>query len=107
LISGFAVFLFRNVDDMMAAWKRGCPDDLGGLNVGYDIITMEPTAIASGHDVADSPGSFDSRGCLGLRIRLRNGTDAVTTVTHGFVKLPKHSRVFLRMADWYLQAKEH
>jgi hypothetical protein len=106
LISGFAIFLFRNVEEMREAWNSGCPPEIGGLNVGYDVVTVVPTAVASGHDIADSAESFSPRGCIGLRIKQPNGTDALTTVTHGFVKLPSHPRIFLRMADWYMRVKD-
>jgi hypothetical protein len=42
-ISGLAVFLFQNVNDIRAAWETGYPGEIGGLDIGYDVITMVPT----------------------------------------------------------------
>lgn len=91
-ISGHAVVLFRNMTDMKKAWKHGWPDDIGGLNVGYDILTM--------------PDPFDVRGYLGLRIRDPTVAEAITTVTHGSVKLPKRRSAVHCLADWMLKMKE-
>jgi hypothetical protein len=54
LIAGFAIFLFRNKMDMETAWKSGWPDDIGGLHVGFDILTIKTTSVISGHGAATS-----------------------------------------------------
>lgn len=107
-ISGLAVVLYKNKTDMIAALNRPCPSYIGDLNVGYDILRIEPSAetTKTGHSVANSPNSFESRGNLGLRIQLADGVNAVTTVTHGFVKLPRPPRAFSRAADWLVSAKQ-
>lgn len=106
-ISGLAVVLFKNKGEMIEAMNKPCPSDLGGLQVGYDVINIEPSAetAQSGHSVANLPDSFNCRGNLGLKIRLPDGADAITTVTHGFVKLPNPPRALFRVADWLLSAK--
>lgn len=106
-ICGFAVILFKNTNDIKRAWESGPPDDLGGLDVRYDTLNIDPSAVtSSGHDVAASASSYDSRGCLGLRIKTKSGQDAVTTVMHSFVNPPAWHFLPLRVADWMLKAKE-
>ncbi|KAM5467843.1 hypothetical protein MferCBS49748_003823 [Microsporum ferrugineum] len=107
LISGYIIFLFRNILDMRSAWKSGNPDDVGGLIPGFDIIDMEPSTetMPSGYEVSHLPDSFISRVCLGLRIRRADGSEAVTTVTHGFVKRVESTPRFPRLASWLIQAK--
>lgn len=59
----------------------------------------------AGCAVADKPEK-SAYGALGLRVKLANGVEAITTVTHGFVKLPNWSPTILYVADWILRAKE-
>lgn len=104
LITGFAVMLFQSRTDMERTWKGGITHDIGGLMVSYDIIPVKPS-IETGLYIASQPDTFESRGCIGLKIRRQDGSDAITTVTHGFVKLPDCPQVFLRLADWLVRAK--
>lgn len=43
LISGFALLVYHNVDDIHANWNGGVPGSLGGLFVGYMIKTLNPS----------------------------------------------------------------
>ena len=52
------------------------------------------------------PESYASLGCLGLRIKRRDGVEAIATSTHGFVRQIKAHGIVLRMADWLIRAKE-
>lgn len=104
LVSGFAILLFRSKKDTEKTWEKGIPDDIGGLDLAYDIISAEPS-VDTGHNVTNEPNSFESRGCLGLKLQDGKGQEAITTTTHGFVKLPGHSRAILRMAGWIARAK--
>ncbi|KAK2803347.1 hypothetical protein FQN50_007006 [Emmonsiellopsis sp. PD_5] len=107
-ITGFAVVLFRNTTAMKNAWKAGNPCDIGGLDVVYDTVNTKAAAVTvqSGRDISAKPGFFSSYGCLGLRIKGQSGTEAVTAVTHAFVKLPKKGWMSSKLADWLLKAKE-
>ncbi|KAK2776716.1 hypothetical protein FQN53_002508 [Emmonsiellopsis sp. PD_33] len=107
-ITGFAVVLFRNTAAIKNAWKAGYPDDIGGLDVVYETVTTEATAVTvqSSRDISDKPDSFHSRGCLGLRIKGQSGTEAVTAVTHAFVKLPGKWWMYSKLAYWLFRAKE-
>ncbi|KAI9789824.1 MAG: hypothetical protein M1816_005741 [Peltula sp. TS41687] len=91
------------------AWREGVPDTAGGLYVGYDIIDNRPSTFeaTSGYAVAAKPEAEFTRsmGCLGLRVKLNDGVEAITTVTHGLVNLPQHGLV-VRVTNWFLKAKE-
>ncbi|KAJ6155024.1 hypothetical protein N7470_005590 [Penicillium chermesinum] len=90
LVSGFLVVLY--------SW---------GLRTFYDISKLEPTAggISSGMQVSTEANSANGLGCIGLRVRMVDGEEAITTVTHGFVRNPQHSRVVLKLADWISKTK--
>lgn len=49
--------------------------------MGTEVIA---NTIGCGYEVSISSNSLQSTGCLGLMIRMEDGTDAITTVTHGF-----------------------
>lgn len=108
LIAGWAVVLFASKDEMIAGWRQGIPDTIGDLYVGYDINEVTPTTATTtaGYAVSGARESFDSLGALGLRLKMRNGLEAITTVTHGFVNRPERAPILLRVADWLLRAKE-
>lgn len=108
LIVGHIIILFKNRIDLESAWKAGVPDEIGGLCVGYEISEYRATAtpVHSGYAVAHSADSFESMGCLGLRLELRSGQEAITTTTHAFVELVREMHpVVRRLNDWYLRAK--
>lgn len=101
LIAGWAVVLFASKDEMVAGWRQGVPDTIGELYTGYDIIELTPTTATAraGYAVSGARESFDSLGALGLRLKMRDGLEAITTVTHGFVDRPERAPVLLRVAD--------
>lgn len=108
LIAGWAVVLFASKNEMIVAWRQGIPDKIGGLYVGYDINEVNPTTATkrAGFAVSGTRDSFDSVGALGVRLKMRNGLEAITTVTHGFVNRPGRARILYRAADWFLRTKE-
>lgn len=105
LIVGWAIVLF---DSKYAAWKDGITDTIGQLSVCYDVLDHTPTIATTmaGCAVTDNPENYSPHGALGLRVKLANGVEAITTVTHGFVQLPYGSPKILRVADWILRVKE-
>jgi hypothetical protein len=64
-------------------------DIVGELRLGYQVVSHEPTSSTTTWDysVAEVSGSYDSLGCLGLRLKLSNDQNVITTTTHAFVQL--------------------
>lgn len=56
--------------------------------------------------MAEKPEKWIPQAAIGLRLKLANETQAITTVAHGFVELPGWNPMILRLADWILRAKE-
>lgn len=77
------------------------------MRVIYDVFDPQASAstLASGFEVSTSPDSPLCAGCLGLRLRFADGREAITTVTHGFVKLPGLMSVSQRLHDFFSTAK--
>jgi hypothetical protein len=94
LIGGQLVILFKTESDMRASWSRGICGEIGGLQVVYNVLDCQPShdPVALGAVVqsfpVDSKDPFASV-CLGLKVKMQDGRDAITTATHGFVKVPK------------------
>lgn len=108
LISGRAVVLFDTETEKHASWKDGVADSIGKLYVDYDVLDHQPTIATTriGSSVAEKPEKWIANAAIGLRLKLANGTEVITTVTHGFVELPGWNPMILRVADWVLKAKE-
>lgn len=77
------------------------------MDVGYDINEATPITATTraGYAVSVARESFDSLGALGLRLKMQDGLEVITTVTHGFVNRPERAPILLRVADWLLRAK--
>lgn len=107
LVAGFIVILFQTLSEIRDVYKRDWVMDIGGLRVIYDIPQIEVTAdsVESGMQVSEKPESIHGAGCLGLKLRLVDGTEAITTVTHGFVRNPQPHRCVQVFVDWVLGAK--
>ncbi|KAK2810197.1 hypothetical protein FQN50_003167 [Emmonsiellopsis sp. PD_5] len=95
LMTGYAVVLFRTFDAMQAAWRTKVIEELGGLRVGYDIAQghLSSATTASGSAISEHPKALRTSACLGLRLRMPNGDDVITTVTHQFVKCIEHPSI--------------
>ncbi|KAJ5942540.1 hypothetical protein N7516_002708 [Penicillium verrucosum] len=110
LLTGFLLVVFPDKKSLEACWAKGAPDEVGNLRVGYILASFYGTAeiVESGRGVTDTPGGFNPQAALGLRLRLPGGLDAITTVTHAFVRLtdPKMSNIRKRLTDHILAAKE-
>jgi hypothetical protein len=105
LITGYLVILLPSLTDIEDTHKYDWVMEVGGLRVIYDVSTIQTTAetLSSGMEVAKSPNSVNGAGCLGLKLRMTDGSEAITTVTHGFVKLATPSRYALIF--YHLMAK--
>lgn len=108
LIAGRAIVLFDSNASKYASWKEGLAYGIGKLYVDYDVLDHHPTTATTliGSAVAEKPEKWIAQAAIGLRLKLANGTEAITTVTHGFVELAGWNPMFLRVADWILKAKE-
>ncbi|KKK21464.1 hypothetical protein ARAM_003766 [Aspergillus rambellii] len=107
LVTGFIIILFKSPSDIQDAYKHYGVIEIGGLRTIYDELRLEASAdtVVSGMEVSDQPNNIHGLGCLGLRIRMTDGKEAITTVTHGFVRHPQGSRVVNILGDWYLRTK--
>ncbi|OQD81017.1 hypothetical protein PENANT_c030G01654 [Penicillium antarcticum] len=77
------------------------------LNHSATFKPLEASAdtVISGMEVCENPESLNCQGCLGLRIRMTDGKEAITTVTHGFARNPQRSRMTMMFSEWILKSK--
>lgn len=101
--------IYTNESDLHRDRER-CPLTFGELEVGYILEDHVPTAdrqgriVSVGHAVALAEATRPST-ALGLRLRLRNGVEAITVVTHGFVPDSQGS-VMEHFSYWVNNAKK-
>lgn len=108
LIAGIAIVFFRNIQDMKDAWRTGIPDSIGGLPVGFLVnefnASIEP--VSSGHAVSSKERPFQSLAALGLKLKMPDKSECITTVTHAFVQLPKRKgAIQMRLSDWAMRVR--
>jgi hypothetical protein len=106
-VSGFLVVLYKSLRDIQAVYDEDWIREVGGLPTKYDEYKLEASAdtVISGMEVSERPESLLGQGCLGLRIRMADGREAITTVTHGFVRNRQRSRMTNIFSEWMLRAK--
>lgn len=103
LICGFLVILFDNKKALKKSWEQGVVNYVGSLAVKYAIRDCMTACdvIPSGHASINSPDGLGENSCLGLRLRLENGIEAITTATHSFVRFPTGpTATRARLLDW-------
>lgn len=107
LVSGFLLVLFESLHDIQTVYEGDWIMEIGGLRTIYDVHRLEASAdtVTSGMEVCERPESLYGQGCLGLRIRTTDGQEAITTVTHGFVRNPQPSPMTALFSEWFLRAK--
>ncbi|CAG8923080.1 unnamed protein product [Penicillium salamii] len=78
-----------------------------GILGSISTYRLEPSAdtVTSGMEVCETPGSLHGQGCLGLKIRMTDEKEAITTVTHAFVRNPQRSRMTTMFGGLILRAK--
>lgn len=110
LVTGFIIILYKSMKDLKDAWTQGVLETVGTLQVGYSVAVYVPTATSIGYGSAvttkEDGDMYENQGCLGLRIRLPNGNEAITTTTHAFVRLMATndvSRVRYQASDWLVR----
>lgn len=95
LLTGWLLIMFAEKKAMEACWGKGTPDEIGGLRVGYTLASFQ--------------GTFTQQAAIGLRLRLPGGLEAITTVSHAFVRLadPIMSDRRKRFIEHILRAKDY
>ena len=90
LICGFLVILFDNKKSLEKSWKQGVVNYVGGLVVKYAIRDYMTACdvVPSRRASINHPDGLGENNCLGLRLRMENGIEAITTATHSFVRFP-------------------
>lgn len=90
LIAGFLVILFEEERHVQDAYNNTWPLELAGLQVFFHLTHYSFTTapVESGNILKETFNQENNAfaGCLGLKLKLQNGSTAVTTVTHGFVR---------------------
>ena len=102
LVIGYIVVLFAHVDAVQACFANGLVEEIGGLRMVFGVASYFSTAVYSRYAITDGPAKTHRTTCLGLRLRLVDGTDCITTTTHVFVKLKrgKQSHLQCRCLSW-------
>lgn len=103
LICGFLVILFDHKKALKKSWQQGVVNYVGSLAVKYAIRDYMTACdvIPSRHASINRPDGLGENSCLGLRLRLENGIEAITTATHSFVRFPTGpSATRARLLDW-------
>ncbi|KAJ5888631.1 hypothetical protein N7495_008672 [Penicillium taxi] len=94
LIAGFLIILFDDIQHVHDAYSEIYPLELAGLLVHFDIARGDLTTVPFQYGLgigARIGEENNSAGCIGLKVRLQDGSEAITTVTHGFVYCPGSS----------------
>jgi hypothetical protein len=110
LIAGFIIILFDRVSNVKDAYWRIWLLELGSLRVFFDVSRYNcmTTLIESGIGLNADPNKdyFTRAGCLGPKLRLLDGSTAITTVTHGFVHTPKKSKSWVLFYTRYMNVSK-
>lgn len=111
ILTGWMLVSFPDKKSLEACWAKGAPDEIGNLRVGYILTSCRATAnvIESGQAVSNAPATFAHHAALGLRLWFPGGSEAITTVTHAFVRLtnPGMSNLRKGFIERILFAKEY
>ncbi|KAL1970153.1 hypothetical protein VTN77DRAFT_6558 [Rasamsonia byssochlamydoides] len=107
-VSGFLVVLFKSMVHVAEAYRTQWPLEVGSLHVVFDVMNIQLATepVTTGFQVAVMPDAGESAGCLGLKLRMPQGQEVITTVTHGFVKRPDPLNALKYIGSWILSAKE-
>lgn len=115
LIIGWILVLFPDKKTLQKCWSHGAPSEINNLRVGfiltkcYSTASTTTTILEAGQAVTDTPDSINNEVALGLRLRLPGGLEAITTVTHAFVRLanPRMSSFRRAITEQVLVAKKY
>jgi hypothetical protein len=110
LISGHVVVLFKNQKDIEKSWELdGFASVFGNLRLMYDVLDCTPSqkVLYRSAAITDTPDNYASTASLGLKVRLHDGTEAVTVPTHAFVEFRTlNTTIANRVVDLYAQVKK-
>ena len=102
LVSGQLVVLYASKNDMRRQDYLGNWSNLGVFTVRAEIAHHQPTAdVSYGTPASPPPSVWGATVCLGLKLLLPDGSQAITVPTHGFVAFPRPSGLHRRALDWY------
>lgn len=108
-VSGYIVLLYETESDMNRAWTYPPICTIGGLTVQHSIDNRKPSVVTaeSGVVIRDSDPASNMACIIGLKLKLRDGTEGITTVTHGFVR-QNRSLLSLKLPlyGWYSRLTE-
>lgn len=107
LISRFALLLYPTVESIYNDWKAGVPASIGGLDVGYIISNFSPsTAVSeSGSAISTVPNAYANIAALGLKLRMPNGQEYITTVSHALFPHEHHLGMRRRLSYYSQKVK--
>lgn len=82
-------------------------EELGGAEVGFGVASHISTSIQTGHGIAAAPDELMSTASLGLRLKLQDGVERITMVTHAFIETADtDSALRRRISNWVVMAKD-
>lgn len=108
LMAGQAIILYRTQSDVNAAWRFPPILSIGGLGLQHSLDTREPSVaeVDSGSVVFNPDPSANQACAIGIKIKTPGGAQAITTVTHGFVRPNRALRnLKLTVYSWYSRFK--
>ena len=70
-MSSWKLAVFPDKKAMGACWRKGAPNEVGGLRVGYTLASYQGTAETEepGCVVSDRPVSLAQQAAVGLQLR--------------------------------------
>ena len=86
LVSGRIIILFPDARVHQRCYEMSIMEELGGAEVGFGVAFHIATCIQTGHGIAAAPGELRSTASLGLRLKLHDSIECITTVTHAVIK---------------------
>lgn len=110
IIAGWVVVLFRDKTSLRACWNQvpSPPVTVGARRLSYQIVDHRPTFVKVGYGYPVSEQSDGhAQASLGLRLRMADGRETITTTTHAFVRLARGGLppLWRSVTDWYLRIR--
>lgn len=72
---------------MYTDWDGGVPETVGGLSVVYSLPDLDPSTVTipSGMSTSTTKNGYTDVAALGLRLKMPDGQECITTATHAFI----------------------
>ncbi|KAL4809843.1 hypothetical protein BDV18DRAFT_156224 [Aspergillus unguis] len=106
LVAGFLVILFDRMAHLDEVYREMFPCQIAGLFVFFDLArySIADTPVECGVRVSADGKRIERAGCLGLKLRMADGEEVITTPTHGFVYRPtSKTRSLMHLAKVVLE----